>query len=371
MLAQSERSEEPVYKNVVESTAPIFFLGTPHRGSKDLAGAAEVTRKVLAACGIDSNPKILASLGLQNSDLERCQESFSKTWGSYDFRVKTFQETLAMTGINLGLLNELLVPDYSSELGDARENAETLDANRSNLCRFTHRGDPNYAKVGGELLILYNPLIAQATILQNSSALSSHDALGKSTVIKSAFRLAKLQKTTKTLRVAGFFFHASGKQSQQTPLTLFRSLLYQLLPRFPESLQDFLMLYKEKRKGQGKKVDWQEEELKNVLETMLTKPQEGATVIFIDALNECEHGNWRELAYFFRTVTDCAYGRDVSLNVCLSSRKYPAITLHQCPEIAVEDCNTHDIELYVQQKLAVAAAGDEQGWEALQATILE
>jgi hypothetical protein len=40
-------------------------------------------------------------------------------------------------------------------LGDARECAETLDANHMEMCRFTSAQDPNYRKIGGELHDIY------------------------------------------------------------------------------------------------------------------------------------------------------------------------------------------------------------------------
>ena len=47
------------------------------------------------------------------------------------------------------------MPDYSSILGNANEQAETLQANHRNMCRFTGPDDPNYQKVSGELHDMY------------------------------------------------------------------------------------------------------------------------------------------------------------------------------------------------------------------------
>lgn len=97
----------------------------------------------------------LDTLALKTTDLERAQEAFSRLWQKYDFRVKTFQEGLGLTGIHLGVLGDKVVPDYSSLLGDQRERAESIQANHMDMCRFTGPDDPNYRRVAGELRSVY------------------------------------------------------------------------------------------------------------------------------------------------------------------------------------------------------------------------
>lgn len=81
-------------------------MGTPHRGSKDMAGVGEIARRVASTFMVDTSRTMLDSLGLKNSDLERCQHSFTRIWQKIDFNIKTFQEGLPFAGVNLGLLNE-------------------------------------------------------------------------------------------------------------------------------------------------------------------------------------------------------------------------------------------------------------------------
>ena len=107
MLSRSSTSEEPAVMDIVESTAAVMFLGTPHRGSENLAGVGDSVRKVATrVLRMDTNHYNLGALGLLSSELERCQEAFSTLWAKYDFRVKTFQEGQPLTGFNLGLLGE-------------------------------------------------------------------------------------------------------------------------------------------------------------------------------------------------------------------------------------------------------------------------
>jgi hypothetical protein len=55
---------------------------------------------------LDSNATILRALGSDSPELELCRESFISLWNRYNFKVKTFQEPLGMTAVNVGLLNE-------------------------------------------------------------------------------------------------------------------------------------------------------------------------------------------------------------------------------------------------------------------------
>jgi hypothetical protein len=107
MLRRSQISDEKNIQNVVESTRAIIFLGTPHRGSTGMAALGDIVRRVAGTIlRIDTNAVILRALGLDGPELELCRESFNTQWRVYNFQVKTFQEALGMTGVNLGLLNE-------------------------------------------------------------------------------------------------------------------------------------------------------------------------------------------------------------------------------------------------------------------------
>lgn len=143
MLARSSESAEKDLNNVVESTASVIFLGTPHRGSPELASLGEFT---------------LDALGLKTGYLERARETFSKLWYKHDFRVKTFQEGLDFAGIRIGTPGNKVVPDVSSQIGDPRERAETLQANHEEMCRFTGSNDPSYRKVVAEIRSIYASL---------------------------------------------------------------------------------------------------------------------------------------------------------------------------------------------------------------------
>ncbi|KAF5575081.1 uncharacterized protein FSUBG_13957 [Fusarium subglutinans] len=150
MLSRSSSSTQYKYQNILQSVEAVIFLGTPHRGSVDIATKGEVARSLLSALGVSTTPVILDSLGLKNTDLERAQEEFSRLWHTSNFRVKTFQE-----GLIHPKLGKKVVPEYSSLIGNHQEHAETLQADHLEMCRFSGKDDPNYRKVAGEIRSTY------------------------------------------------------------------------------------------------------------------------------------------------------------------------------------------------------------------------
>lgn len=105
-----EHQDDPEILDIVTSTAAVVFMGTPHRGSEDMASWGEKGRKIASALLMDSNSSVLESLGLDNADLERCHDKFIRLWGKVNFLVKTFQEGRALYGVRLGPLNEKVCP---------------------------------------------------------------------------------------------------------------------------------------------------------------------------------------------------------------------------------------------------------------------
>jgi hypothetical protein len=154
MLARSAAATETTLTNIVNSTAAVIFLGTPHRGSADLVELAKWAVFTISSFRVDTTSSVLVALALRRSELE-AQEAFSRLWNKYDFRVKTFQEGLGLTGINLGVLGNKAVPDYSSLLGDLRERAETIQANHMETCRFAGADDPNCRKFSEDIRSVY------------------------------------------------------------------------------------------------------------------------------------------------------------------------------------------------------------------------
>jgi len=433
MLCRSSASQSKPLRDIVENTAAVIFLGTPHRGSTDLAALGEWARGFVSTFRIATNASILDTLGLRTSDLERSQEAFSNLWQTYDFRVKTFHEGLGLTGINLGVLGNKVVPDYSSVIGDAREHAESIDANHMEMCRYFGSEDPNYQKLAGEITSVYASLARLAgsrdehlrrepslvdagnekrqpdgQVTHGKLGLSAADSntlqalqfpsmsnrfqtlakpaeatclwlfqhpcyqdwiegrnkdqyggllwikgkpgSGKSLLTKEAY-LRALKQEPEPYSTAAYFFNAKGGEYETTPLGLYRSLLHQLLPGSPSCIQRLANLLHQFPGGQ-------ESILEDFCREMFVSEFRGRRItVFIDALDECNSKAIRPQAYIWRNITKTAHEAGIDLNVCISSRHFPTISIADCPEIVVEAHNSLDIASFVDRKLSLSIAG--------------
>jgi hypothetical protein len=183
--------------------------------------------------------------------------------------------------------------------------------------------------------------------------------------MKEAYTLAVRGQADADYCAAAFFFSAKDGDLEHSATGLLRSLLYQLLPSCPESLTAFGNAATIRRKFEPRSPPWEEEELKSVFRLCFTKKLAKRVFIYIDALDECDSDRLRDQAYFWREVTATAHDNGISLNICISSRHFPHISLSHCPEIVVEDHNNLDIETYVGKRLELCIDTEEPLWTLL------
>lgn len=198
--------------------------------------------------------------------------------------------------------------------------------------------------------------------------LKGHPGTGKSTLMKEALRRAQKNSREEKRFDVSFFFNARGSILERSPLGLYRSLLHQLLcgatgvERFPEEAKDFLSNF-ERRRITRQKWDWELEEVKYMFFHLLELSRFSNVTVYIDAVDECEEEDAREIIDSLReslstrkAVDECEEedAREITdsiqssrLRICLSSRHYPSILLPGCLELWVEDHNKSDIRKYV------------------------
>lgn len=169
--------------------------------------------------------------------------------------------------------------------------------------------------------------------------------VGKSVLMKEAARSTFANRDREQIFVATFFFNARGTQLERTPTGLFRSLLCQLLPHFPEKLRKLQETFGREfiEKVPDGKILW------DVFRTFLSDGNDGKILIFIDALDECEQDSIRPLAYFWYDIANAAPSN--CLSVCISCRHFPSISTALALHITLEDLNHSDIKLYVDNRL--------------------
>ena len=208
---------------------------------------------------------------------------------------------------------------------------------------------------------------------------------GKSTLMKEAYSRARQQLPAVSTTIAAFFFNARGTHLEKSLPGLFRSVLYQILTRdfqlldeevrkcqkkdsiscqsgrwdwrqvsqsFP-LLAEMVRAFEEKEHTPGKsgRWEWHLDELQSFFKSAFTKRNGQRTIMFVDAVDECDEKDMRDLVNCFRDVTSSAFRLGSDLNICLSSRHYPTITASGCREIIVERGNSADIAMYVRVKL--------------------
>ena len=74
---------------------------------------------------------------------------------------------------------------------------------------------------------------------------------------------------------------------------------------------------------------WIIEELKYLLTTAVENLGEQKLMCFIDALDECEENQVREMVEFLEQLGHSAVTNGINFHVCLSSRHYPHISIEE------------------------------------------
>lgn len=404
---------------------------------------------MISALRMKTNPAILDALRLRTKDLEIAQESFSAVWNRYDFRVKTFQEGLGLTGVNFGPFGKKVVPDDSSLLGDVRERAETIQANHMEMCRFTGLDDPNYERLCGEITEIYDWLaglnattvhrIRKRSLTVSGLATSSHESRagamsesektclqsllfpnmnqrirnlenpaegtcswffehehfidwitgknqaqscgllwvkgkpgsGKSTLLKEAFSRATIMTSSSECHVMSFFFNAKGEGLEHSPTGMLRSIVHQMCSQNSDLLGALMNFAQSRRALCGEDMaPWEEAELRAFFTSVIASHKE-RIIIFVNAIDECDSNSMRDVADFWREITNTAYGAGVQLSVCLSSRHFPAITINDCPIIIVDNHNYAGIVEFVGRRLDYGMGGKREDRDPIREKILE
>lgn len=177
-------------------------------------------------------------------------------------------------------------------------------------------------------------------------------AAGKSTIMKHA--LLKTRSLLKGAAFISFFFNARGNVLEKSTLGMYRSLLHQFLTAVPV-LQDVIVpLYQDRRRHDIIR-EWDIMGLQKAFTAAVKGLGQYRLVCFIDALDECEEKDVRAMVEFLEDLGNTAVFSKTSLNVCLSSRHYPHISIQNGLQLTVERQDGHekDIAAYVQSKFKV------------------
>jgi ankyrin repeat protein len=175
---------------------------------------------------------------------------------------------------------------------------------------------------------------------------------GKSTLMK--FVLAHARKTMAGKAVISFFFNARGEDVEKSTIGTYRSLLLQLFERFPavQRVFDSLGL---SRSSIGPNYQWSIGSLQVALEQAIMLLRDRSVVCFIDALDECEEQQIRDMIQFFERIGELTGSAGIGFRICFSSRHYPHITIRKGLALVLEGQEGHsqDITNYLESELKI------------------
>ncbi|KAL2012474.1 hypothetical protein VTN00DRAFT_5192 [Thermoascus crustaceus] len=191
-------------------------------------------------------------------------------------------------------------------------------------------------------------------------------ATGKSTIMKFAYAHAKKEVTDAI--IISFFFNARGEELEKSTLGMYRSLLFQLLEKLPD-LQDVFDFLRPTAAINGV-YRWDIETIKSLFEQSIEQLGQRRLICFIDALDECEEDQIREMVSFFEQLGQLAVSSQCRFHVCFSSRHYPHITIGKSIQLILESQEGHqqDIANYLHSQLK---AGQSKLVEQIKSEILE
>jgi hypothetical protein len=98
---------------------------------------------------------------------------------------------------------------------------------------------------------------------------------------------------------------------------------------------------------------WRQSQLKHFVLSVIREWKSRPLVLLIDALDECNEGDVRDVVGLLERLSLDALQSGVTLRICLSSRHYPHISMKKVLELTVEKNEEHrrDIATYVREKL--------------------
>lgn len=178
--------------------------------------------------------------------------------------------------------------------------------------------------------------------------LSGKPGAGKSTIMKYVYTRAK-----RTLRggdaAISFFFNARGVYLERSTTGMYRSLLFQLLERFPD-LQE---ICDNSRLSQSSGSCPTSDIIQTLFREAIAKLGRRSLTCFIDAVDECDKQQVRDMVEYFEELGQQAVKDETELRICFSSRHYPYVSIRNGLRLTIEGQTGHenDLEKYVQSCL--------------------
>ncbi|KAH7117473.1 Pfs, NACHT and ankyrin domain protein [Dactylonectria macrodidyma] len=181
--------------------------------------------------------------------------------------------------------------------------------------------------------------------------ISGKPGAGKSTIMKFIYLSMKKKDRPQHAITASFFFNARGDYLEKSILGMYRSLLHQLLERYPDlqAVFDDPDLTPHSQDGCPSLSI-----LKDLFRNAVSALGQRSFTCFIDALDECDEQQVVDMVQYFEELVEHST-KGTLLRICFSSRHYPHIELQQGIRLTLEDQRGHaeDLESYIGSRLRI------------------
>ncbi|TKA79213.1 hypothetical protein B0A55_03970, partial [Friedmanniomyces simplex] len=160
------------------------------------------------------------------------------------------------------------------------------------------------------------------------------------------------QKRSHDEILISFFFNARGDELEKSTTGMYRSLLLQILRKAPD-LQHVLDDFDGFPGTHTQDPTWTLESLRKLFDTAIKGMKQRRLKCFIDALDECDEEQVREMIEFLEELGQHALEAGNEVYICFASRHYPTIDIRQGRELTLENEEGHseDLAKYVQKHL--------------------
>ncbi|GAP90717.1 putative vegetative incompatibility protein HET-E-1 [Rosellinia necatrix] len=407
-VSKSYQQDQPDRYHVYESTASLFFFGTPHAGAEPRNSFHRVVSNIAKAVGFKVNEEIIRILMPGAERTKMLAEGFRSWTTERDWRIYTFQEELVQAGLGVKI-----VEDQSSSINDrSHERIVHIRADHVDMCRFTGADDPEFCKVASAFTRARKQ-ISVSSPTTNTRGDASQDRTSPQTAgemlppklideILSGLSFDGIDARYTTVGVAkaktcqwlpehrqykswidpsqmdthhGLFWikgkpgtgksfcmkHLYQKAAEKKDCIVLkfffnargRTLEHSTEGMYRSLLWQLIMALR----GNGLTRDsldqltgintasWGVETLKEALSSMLTQIGHRKMYCFVDALDECPEDEIRDMIHFFEDVGEQVAPAPSNIRVCFSSRHYPHITLRHGLQLVLEDEIDHSNDI--------------------------
>ncbi|KAK5445358.1 hypothetical protein LTS15_010139 [Exophiala xenobiotica] len=416
MLRQSwgYRCHQTHLQSISNSTAGALFFGTPHGGADPGGLVRSIAESIARLLGWRVNEKVLDTLLPSSERLRQLRDEFGPIAHEKRWIIHCFQEEYPVK-----FLNGKVVEDSASCLNDATiETVQHIAMDHMDMCRFSGLDDPEYTKVAAAVervlasafdrtfanndIILdqkqrqkyveslkFDQIDARHATIRTAHAktckwlltrpeyrdwrdptqsiahggflwIKGKPGSGKSTIMKYAFTQARNSMTDASH--ISFFLNARGEQLEKTTLGMYRSLLLQLLEGLPDLPIVLNKEFELKPDTAPEEILWTLEKVKTVFQAALRGLGDRKVVCYIDALDESEEDDVRDMISFFEQVCEKVVDSSNQFFVCFSSRHYPHIGIAKSIELVLEEQAGHreDLAKYLDSELRIGSSQQSQ-----------